>query len=81
MEEFKISKFKSAAEILKVFSNKHMQNIENYFNNVDQIIGKKIGVSAQQLPKYENAKNRISAARLSLIAKVLDKDISYFYQT
>ena len=58
-----------------------MQNIENYFNNVDQIIGKKIGVSAQQLRKYENAKNRISAARLSLIAKVLDKDISYFYQT
>jgi DNA-binding transcriptional regulator YiaG len=73
--------------------------VENYFNNVDQIIGKKIyslrldnnmsqselgkkiGVSAQQLQKYENAKNRISAARLSLIAKVLDKDISYFYQT
>ncbi len=76
-----------------------MQHIENYFNNVDQIIGKKIyslrlennmsqselgkkiGVSAQQLQKQENAKNRISAARLSLIAKVLDKDISYFYQT
>lgn len=76
-----------------------MQHIENYFNNVDQIIGKKIyslrldnnmsqaelakkiGVSAQQLQKYENAKNRISAARLALIAKVLDKDISYFYQT
>ena len=76
-----------------------MQHIENYFNNVDQIIGKKIyslrldnnmsqselgkkiGVSAQQLQKYENAKNRISAARLSLIATILDKDISYFYQT
>ena len=75
-----------------------MQHIENYFNNLDQIIdkkiyflrldnnmsqaelAKKIGVSAQQLQKYENAKNRISAARLSLIAKVLDKDISYFYQ-
>jgi len=76
-----------------------MQHIGNYFNNVDQIIGKKIyflrldnnmsqaelakkiGISAQQLQKYENAKNRISAARLALIAKVLDKDISYFYQS
>ena len=76
-----------------------MQNIENYFNNLDQIIGKKIyflrldnnmsqaelakkiGISAQQLQKYENTKNRISAARLALIAKVLDKDISYFYQS
>jgi len=76
-----------------------MQNIENYFYNVDQIIGKKIyflrldnnmsqaelakkiGISAQQLQKYENAKNKISAARLALIAKVLDKDISYFYQS
>ena len=75
-----------------------MQHIENYFNNLDQIIGKKIyflrldnnisqaelakkiGISAQQLQKYENAKNKISAARLALIAKVLDKDISYFYQ-
>ena len=75
-----------------------MQHIENYFNNVDQIIAKKIysfrldnnmsqaelakkiGVSTQQLQKYENAKNRISTARLALIAKVLDKDISYFYQ-
>jgi len=54
-----------------------MQHIENYFNNVDQIIAKKIysfrldnnmsqaelakkiGVSAQQLQKYENAKNKI----------------------
>ena len=51
-------------------------------NNMSQSeLGKKIGVSAQQLQKYENVKNRISAARLSLIAKVLDKDISYFYQT
>ena len=76
-----------------------MQHIENYFNNLDQIIGKKIyflrldnnisqaelakkiGISAQQLQKYENAKNKISAARLALIAKVLDKDISYFYQS
>jgi len=51
-----------------------MQHIENYFNNLDQIIGKKIyflrldnnisqaelakkiGISAQQLQKYENTK-------------------------
>lgn len=76
-----------------------MQHMENYFNNLDQIIGKKIyflrldnnmsqaelakkiGISAQQLQKYGNAKNRISTARLALIAKVLDKDISYFYQS
>jgi transcriptional regulator with XRE-family HTH domain len=51
-------------------------------NNMSQSeLGKKIGVSAQQLQKHENAKNRISAARLSLIAKVLDTDIPYFYQT
>ena len=58
---------------------------DNDFDNLDyhnaHELAKKIGVSAQQLQKYENAKNRISAARLSLIAKVLDKDISYFYQT
>ena len=51
-------------------------------NNMSQAeLAKKIGVSAQELQKYENAKNRIRAARLSLIAKVLDMDSSSFYQT
>lgn len=39
-----------------------------------------IGVTHQQLQKYEKGKNRISVGRLMLIAKALDKNISYFYE-
>jgi transcriptional regulator with XRE-family HTH domain len=39
----------------------------------------RIGVSYQQIQKYEKARNRISASRLYLICSVLDIDISDFF--
>ena len=44
-------------------------------------LAKKTGVSQQQIAKYEDGKNKISASRLALLAKVLNKDISYFYES
>jgi transcriptional regulator with XRE-family HTH domain len=38
-----------------------------------------IGVSNQQLLKYETGENRVSTGRLTLIAKVFQKPLSYFY--
>jgi len=38
----------------------------------------KIGVTHQQLQKYEKGTNRISFGRICLIAKTLGKPISYF---
>ena len=43
-------------------------------------LGKKIFVSHQQLQKYENATNRVSAGKLLLIAKSLGVDIQYFFE-
>ena len=39
-----------------------------------------IGVTHQQLQKYEKGTNRISAGRLVLVAKSLGEEISYFYE-
>ena len=44
-------------------------------------LAKKAGVSQQQIAKDEDATNKISASRLALLAKVLNKDISYFYES
>ena len=44
-------------------------------------LAKKAGVSQQQIAKYEDSTNKISASRLALLAKVLNKDISYFYES
>jgi transcriptional regulator with XRE-family HTH domain len=44
-----------------------------------QQLSKVIGVTHQQLQKYEKGKNRISVGRLVLISKALDKPTQYFY--
>lgn len=44
-----------------------------------QQLADEIGVTHQQLQKYEKGSNRIAAGRLVLIAKSLGKNITYFY--
>lgn len=42
-------------------------------------LGNRLGLSFQQLQKYEAGKNRISAARLWQISKILNVSVSYFF--
>ena len=41
-------------------------------------LGKALGVSFQQVQKYEKGVNRVSAVRLQQIAEALDESVSYF---
>lgn len=43
-------------------------------------LGEQLGLTFQQIQKYERATNRISASRLFDIARILDVPISYFYE-
>lgn len=43
-------------------------------------IAKQIGVSFQQVQKYENGKNRISASNLYKICQILEVNIAEFYE-
>jgi transcriptional regulator with XRE-family HTH domain len=45
-----------------------------------QDLGAEIGVTHQQLQKYENGVNRISAGRLYEVATILNVPVSFFYQ-
>jgi transcriptional regulator with XRE-family HTH domain len=42
-------------------------------------LAEKVGVTHQQIQKYETSKDRISSGRLALIANGLKKPISYFF--
>jgi len=42
-------------------------------------LGEKIGVTFQQVQKYEKGTNRIGAGRLSRIAEVLEVPVTYFF--
>ncbi len=41
-------------------------------------LGNKLGVSFQQIQKYEKGSNRVGAGRLQEIANILDVHISFF---
>lgn len=41
-------------------------------------LGEKLGLSFQQIQKYESGKNRISASTLFQISRILGVDFSYF---
>ncbi len=42
-------------------------------------LGHALGLSFQQIPKYENGLNRVSAGRLMEISDILNVPISFFY--
>ena len=43
-------------------------------------LGEALGLTFQQVQKYERGANRISASRLFQIGRVLDVPVSYFYE-
>src|SRR5260370_23447049 len=42
-------------------------------------LGKSLGVSFQQIQKYEKGTNRLSAAMMVRVAEILGVDVGYFY--
>ncbi len=48
-------------------------------NLTQEGLAEKLGISFQQIQKYENGTNRVSASRLWAIAGVLRLPITYFY--
>src|SRR4029079_10610297 len=55
-----------------------MRRIE--VNMAQQILGRQIGLTFQQLQKYEKGTNRIGASRLQQIGKTLQVPASYFFE-
>lgn len=44
-------------------------------------LGTRLGVSFQQVQKYERGTNRVSGGRITQIAAALDKPLEFFFQT
>ncbi len=45
-----------------------------------EIVGKELGLTFQQLQKYEKGSNRISAGRLASLARIYRKPIGWFFE-
>lgn len=44
-----------------------------------QALGRRLGITFQQIQKYERGLNRIGAGRLFRISEILDTDVTYFF--
>lgn len=45
-----------------------------------EVVGKSLGITFQQLQKYEKGTNRISASKLYELSRILSCSPSYFYE-
>jgi len=43
-------------------------------------LGEKLGITFQQVQKYEKGTNRVGASRLQAIASILDTPVSFFFE-
>ncbi len=58
---------------------KRLRQARLFANLTQEGLANRVEISFQQIQKYENGTNRISASRIVAIARALDCDISYFY--
>lgn len=56
-----------------------LRRVEQRISQSD--LGEKLGVSFQQVQKYEKGVNRVGAARLQQIAAALDVPVTFFYDS
>lgn len=43
-------------------------------------VAEKLGISFQQIQKYEQGRNRISASKLFDVAQILEVEVAYFFE-
>ncbi len=55
-----------------------IKSLRNHIGLPQKWLGEKLGVSIQQIQKYEKGVNKISARNLELLAKTFNKPLSYF---
>ncbi|WP_375657044.1 helix-turn-helix domain-containing protein [Bartonella sp. CM120XJJH] len=62
-----------------ISSGKKIRFRRNVMGFSQKQLGSHLGVTFQQIPKYEKGLNRVSARRLQEIAHILDVPVFFFY--
>lgn len=64
---------------LDIFIGSKIYNLRLAHGLSRKQLADEVGVTHQQIQKYEKGDNRISAGRLFLVAQALNKQVSFFY--
>ena len=83
-DAMKKTKRKSASprssNLVDEFIGKRMRELRHVHNISQAELGRELGVSFQQIQKYEKGINRVSAARLFDICKLLNVSLSSMFE-
>jgi transcriptional regulator with XRE-family HTH domain len=64
---------------IDVYVGNRLRLVRKMHNVSQEKLAENLGVTFQQVQKYENGTNRISASRLHQAAQVLDVPVSFFF--
>jgi len=64
---------------LNQYVGRRLKERRSFFNMSQKELGSLLGLTYQQIQKYENGKNKINLENLYKISKVLDVSIDYFF--
>ena len=70
---------RAEARALDVLVGKNIQSFRVKKNLTQKQLGIRLGLTFQQIQKYENATNRVSAPRLYMLAQTLETPIVSFF--
>jgi transcriptional regulator with XRE-family HTH domain len=73
-------KLKGSADEIDVLVGARLREIRSLRGISQEKLGEMLGVTFQQVQKYQCGKNRISASRLYQIAKIFEVPLGYFYE-
>lgn len=63
-----------------VFVGKKIKEKRIFLKITQEELAKKLDITFQQIQKYENGSNRVSAGRLYKISKIFNISINYFFK-
>ncbi|MET3560082.1 transcriptional regulator with XRE-family HTH domain [Bartonella japonica] len=64
---------------IDVYVGSRIRLRRNILGLTQEKLGEKLGITFQQVQKYEKGTNRIGASRLQAIAEIMDVPVSYFF--
>lgn len=65
---------------IDIMIGKRLKFRRNFMGMTQESLARLLGVSFQQIQKYESGQNKIAASKLYHIAKILSSPIQYFFE-
>jgi transcriptional regulator with XRE-family HTH domain len=69
-----------ASSAVDQYIGARMREGRRKLNMTQEGLGEKLGVTFQQIQKYEKGRNRVSAARLFVICEILDVSLASMFE-